>query len=409
MSKANKSGVLLEGLIFEVLKTFKDVSVVKQYPLNDIFGTSKVDFKIDYRGKSFFIEAKNQTVSGSVDQKLPFYLENIREKKYTGHFVFILNGNGIRNGALSYLKRKQSELNFSIIDFDSITSQLQNLLLHDQVQTINLRIKPLVKWAGGKRMIMDDLKKLFPQKINGNYHEPFCGGFSVACELYNTDRLGKNSTVYLNDTIPQLICLYEMVKENPYLLMEELSKQKYIVNASNFQMNKERYNSEEHKTKLEVAALFLFLNRAGYNGVYRENREGKYNVPFCKKENIKLYDEENLISMSEFLQRCHLSCVDYTEALKNVKEGDTVYCDPPYHNTFNSYSKERFDDNAQVALAKYCTSLKGKATTMVSNSDTDFIKELYPDCTFHRIPVKRVVSNRGEDRSNILYELFIVV
>lgn len=84
MSKANKSGVLLEGLIFEVLKTFKDVSVVKQYPLNDIFGTSKVDFKIDYRGKSFFIEAKNQTVSGSVDQKLPFYLENIEKRNTLG-------------------------------------------------------------------------------------------------------------------------------------------------------------------------------------------------------------------------------------------------------------------------------------------------------------------------------------
>ncbi len=409
MSKANKSGVILEGLIYNILQSYKGINIVKQYPLNDIFGSSKVDFKIDYKGKSFFIEAKNQAVSGSVDQKLPFYLENIRENRYSGHFVFILNGNGIRNGALSYLKRKQTELNFSIIDFDNISEQLSELLEYDKIQTINLRIKPIIKWAGGKRMIMDDIKKLFPPKIKGNYHEPFCGGFSVACELYNTDRFSKDTVIYLNDNIPQLIALYEMVKQNPLALMEELKNEKYIVNKENFEKNKQRYNSSETKTNLEIAALFLFLNKAGYNGVYRENKEGKYNVPFCKKENVKLYEEENLLAMSQFLQRCNLSSLDYKNALNNVKEGDTVYCDPPYYNTFNSYSSNVFDTNSQIALSQRCNMLKDKAIVMISNSDEPFIEQLYISSTIHKIPVKRVVNNKGEDRSNVVYELFIVI
>lgn len=409
MSKANRSGVLLEGLIFDILKTYQGINITKQFPLNDIFGTSKVDFKIDYKGRSFFIEAKNQIVSGSVDQKLPFYLENIRENRYPGHFVFVLNGNGIRNGALSYLKRKQLELNFSIIDFDNISTQLKNLLEYNEAQTVNLRVKPIIKWAGGKRMIMDDIKKLFPQKIEHDYHEPFCGGFSVACELYNTDRFGKNTTIYLNDSIPQLITLYEVVKEAPLELIEVLKDPKYTVNAQNFEQNKERYNSNAEKSNIEIAALFLFLNKAGYNGVYRENKDGKYNVPFCKKENIKLYEEENLMTMSLFLQRCQLSSSDYKQALNKVKEGDTVYCDPPYYNTFNSYSKEKFDGNSQITLSQRCIMLKDKANVMVSNSDEPFIYELYSNCNIHRIPVKRVVNNKGEERSNVIHELFIEV
>lgn len=409
MSKANRSGVILEGLIFDILKTYQGINILKQFPLNDIFGTSKVDFKIDYKGRSFFIEAKNQIVSGSVDQKLPFYIENIREKKYTGHFVFVLNGNGIRNGALSYLKRKQMELNFSIIDFDNISTQLRNLLEHNEVQTVNLRVKPIIKWAGGKRMIMNDIKKLFPQKIEGDYHEPFCGSFSVACELYNTDRFGKDTKIYLNDSIAQLMTLYEVVKEQPLELIEVLKDPKYIVNAQNFEKNKERYNSNVQKSKIEIAALFLFLNKTGYNGVYRENREGKYNVPFCKKENIKLYEEENLMTMSLFLQRCHLSSCDYKQALNNVKKGDVVYCDPPYYNTFNSYSKDKFDEKCQIVLSQHCKMLKVISNVMVSNSDEHFISQLYSDCTIHKIPVKRVINNKGEERSSIIYELFIVV
>jgi len=409
MAKANRSGVVLEGLIYNILQKYQGIGIVKQYPLNDIFGSSKVDFKIDYKGKTFFIEAKNQSVSGSVDQKLPFYLENIRENKYPGHFVFVLNGNGIRNGALSYLKRKQSELNFSIIDFDNITQQLLGLLEYNQVQTINLRIKPIIKWAGGKRMIMNDIKKLFPSKIEGNYHEPFCGGFSVACELYNTDRFGKDTVIYLNDNIPQLITLYEMIKQNPLALMEELKNERYVVNKENFERNKDRYNSNEIKTNLEIAALFLFLNKSGYNGVYRENREGKYNVPFCKKDNVKLYEEENLMTMSQFLQRCILSCSDYRSALQQARDGDTVYCDPPYHNTFNSYSKNVFDEKSQILLANCCVALKDKVDVMVSNSDEPLIHELYSSATVHKIPVKRVVNSKGQDRTNIVYELFIVV
>lgn len=409
MAKANKSGVLLEGMIYNILKSYTGINITKQYPLNDIFGMSKVDFRIEYKGNIFFIEAKNQMVAGSVDQKLPFYLENIRENRYNGHFSFILNGSGIRNGALSYLKRKQSELNFSIIDFDTVETQLNNMLEHNKMQTINIRISPIIKWAGGKRMIMNDIKKFFPERITEDYHEPFCGGFSVACELYNTGRFGENTKIYLNDNIPQLIILYEVIKENPNLLVDELKKEQYIISNENFDINKKRYNSIELKNKEEVAALFLFLNKTGFNGLYRENKEGKYNVPFSKRTNVKLYEYNNLMAIHHFLQQCHLSCGDYQLAISKVKQNDVVYCDPPYYNTFNSYSKNRFDKEEHQTLACSLSSIKSNEGTRVyiSNSDEQLVRELYIGWTIHKIPVKRVVNSKSEDRSNIIYELFI--
>lgn len=407
MTKANKSGSFLEDQIYDILKTYGDICITKQFPLNDVFGTGKVDFKVEYRNKSFFFEAKNQIVCGSVDQKLPFYLENIRENKYPGHFALIINGNGVRNGALSYLKRKQKELNFSIIDFDDIKHQLDKLLNYDEIQTIKLKLSPVIKWAGGKRMIMDSIIKFFPKKIEGDYYEPFCGGFSVACELYNTCKFSDKTMIYINDTIPQLISLYRVIKQDPYPLIEELKKPNYLSNKTNFELNKARYNSDEYKEEIEIAALFLFLNKTGYNGLYRVNKDGKYNVPFAKRENVKLYDEENINAMHHFFKRCVITCLDYKEILYNVKKGDMVYCDPPYYDTFNSYSKTKFPESEQLNLFSTCSSLKQYSTVFVSNSDCSFINNLYSSCVINKIPVKRVVNSNAKDRSIIIYELFI--
>jgi len=409
MARANKSGAILEEFIHEVLNTFGGINIKNQYPLKDIFGTCKVDFKVDYKGRAFFIEAKNQSVPGSVDQKLPFYIENIREGKYPGHFVFVIKGEGIRNGAISYLKRKQRELDFSIIDFTTLNSQLEQLLEHGRQQTVNLKVKPIIKWAGGKRMIMENIKNLFPDKIHGDYYEPFCGGFSVACELYNTGRFGNDTVIHLNDNIEGLVALYEVVKKCPDMLITELQNEKYIVNNENFQINRDRYNNCGNDINaIEFAALFLFLNKAGYNGVYRENGNGKYNVPFCKKDNVNLYEEGNIYSMHYFLQRCVITNGDYKTQLANVKPGDVVYCDPPYHGTFNSYSKNKFVEHNQSELANTCRQLKlHGAGVFVSNSATDLIMTLYSGYNTHRIPMKRVVNSKSEDRSNINYELFI--
>lgn len=409
MARANRSGAILEGLIQDTLNTYTGITIIKQFPLKDIFGTCKVDFKVNYKGWDFFIEAKNQSVPGSVDQKLPFYIENIRERKYPGHFVFVIKGEGIRNGAIAYLKQKQKELNFSIIDFTTLDSQLYNLLEYNLQQTINLKVKPIIKWAGGKRMIMDKIKNLFPEKIEGDYYEPFCGGFSVACELYNTGRFGENTVIHLNDNIVELVTLYDIVKRCPDLLIKELQDVKYIVNSTNFQVNKDRYNNcKNDMNAVEIAALFLFLNKSGFNGVYRENGTGMYNVPFCKKDNVNLYEADNIYAMHFFLQRCVITYGDYTTQLAGVKPGDFVYCDPPYHGTFNSYSKDKFGDENQMQLSNICYEMGSDGVSVViSNSDTDLIRELYHKGELHRIPVKRVVNSKSEMRGDTKYELFI--
>lgn len=407
MTSANKNGIVLEKMIHNVLKTYKDIGIQQQYFINDIFGKSKVDFRVDYKGKTFFIEAKNQTVKGSVDQKLPFYIENIRENKYPGHFVFVINGDGIRNGAVSYLKKKQLEMDFSIIDFNNIQVQMKNLLEHHKKQTIVDKIYPIIKWAGGKRLVMKDIKNLFPLKIHGDYYEPFCGGFSVACELYNTGRFSDKTVVYLNDNIPELITLYEIIKTNPSGLIEELNNEKYAVNKANFETNKERYNTRNGTDcPVELAALFLFLNKSGFNGIYRVNKEGKYNIPYCKKEGIVLYEAENIYNIHNFLQNCVITCKDYSEVILNTQPEDVVYFDPPYLGTFNGYSKNKFDVDDHVSLVNLCYSLKSKV--YVSNSEA--AKYLYNEnCIVHEIPVKRVINSKTEDRSKNVKEIFVNV
>lgn len=273
------------------------------------------------------------------------------------------------------------------------------------------KVKPIIKWAGGKRSIMKYLLPLFPGKIENDYHEPFCGGISVACELYNSGRFSNNTTIYLNDNISQLICLYEVVKKDPRLLIDELSKEQYMVTKENFEKNKIRYNEIRSNIKdflVEIAALFLFLNKSGFNGMYRENLKGEYNVPYGKKTNVTLYEENNLYTMYTFLQNCVLTCKDYSACLENVKPGDFIYCDPPYYKTFNSYSKNKFDDTEHSVLAKRCYELKSNNVDIIlSNSENEIIREFYKDSNVHCIPVKRVINSKAENRGDTIYELCI--
>lgn len=411
MSKANKNGLSMETEVYNLLKKYKDLRITREYPIQDIFGKSKVDFKLEYCGKIFILECKNQVVPGSVDQKLPYYIENIRENKYGGHFVFIFNGNGIRNGALEYLKRKQKELDFSIIKFDNLENGIQELLIGKK-QTIVSKVSPVVKWAGGKRSIMNKIIDFFPNKINGDYHEPFCGGLSVLCELYNTGKLSDTTKVYLNDNIYQLMYLYEVIKEYPESLVNELSKECYTVSKENFEKNKKRYNIlRPQDSKLEIASLFLFLNKTGFNGVYRENKKGEYNVPFGKKDKgVTIYNTDNLYAMHTLLQKCILTYGDYSEAIKNVKSRDLVYFDPPYYKTFSSYSSNTFDKENHITLSEKCYFLKTiGATIILSNSSEEFIKDLYKDSVIHEVPVKRVINSKASDRKNEVCELCIQI
>jgi DNA adenine methylase len=408
-SKANKTGSELEESILVILKQF-DPNVVSQYSIKDIYGNSKVDFKLVYNDKVFYIEAKNQSVPGSVDQKFPYYIENIRSGVYGKdvHFIFIINTKGVRNGALSYLKQKQSEFAFSVIDKDCLFESLSVLLKEDTQQTINLPCIPVIKWAGGKRMVMKNISPLFPDKITGDFFEPFAGGVSVSCHLYNTNRV--SGKFYLNDTLQQLVAVYSVLKQDPGSLIQELSSDAYIVNRENFDKIKMKYNTKAYSSDAELASIFLFLNKAGFNGVYRENSSGEYNVPFCKKDNVCVYTNESLQAMSEFLQNSILSSGDYKEVVDKAKPGDVVYFDPPYHKTFIGYSSIKFEEKHHIELRDTCIRLKSMgAKVFVSNSDTPFIRELYSQFTIHEIPVRRVVNSKSKDRKNIVYELFIVV
>lgn len=414
-NKANKTGKSLEEKIHITLMNYKekeivnDIEIVRQPIVEDIYGKSKLDFKVTINGNIiYYIEAKNQEVKGSVDQKFPYYIENIRKGNYDGHFIFILNTKGVREAALNYLISSQRSYNFSLIDADKMNLNLLNLLKYNTLQTLQMKLKPCIKWAGGKRAIMSQIIPYFPDKI-GNYVEPFAGGLSVLLELYNSNKI--SGKIYINDNMKPLMALYSYIKNDITRLIEELQNNtNYTIKTKEqFLTNKARFNQVKNDNSLETACLFVYLNKIGFNGMYRENKQGEYNIPYGNKEKASVFIENELNNLHSFMKEVNVTCNDYTyiEDL-DLKEGDLVYFDPPYHNTFNSYSAVKFDEKDQVKLKDLTVKLKSKGVNViVSNADTPFIRDLYKEATLHEITVKRKVNLKTANKN--ITELLIVI
>lgn len=417
-NKANHTGKTLEDIIYALLLKLKQeyntvdkqLEIIRHPLVSDIYGFSKLDFQIIINDKSFYIEAKNQEVKGSVDQKFPYYIENIRKGNYKGHFIFIINTKGIRESALKYLIKSQEEYDFSVIDAIDIEYNLLNLLKYNSLQSINMKLKPCIKWAGGKRSIMSQIMPYFPDKIE-NYFEPFAGGLSVLLELYNSNKI--NGDIYINDNLQALATLYSFIKNNINDIVLELKENtRYTIKTKEqFLSNKARFNIVKNEKSLETACLFLYLNKIGFNGMYRENKQGEYNIPYGNKQNASIFIEDELRNLSDFFKTkdINITCSDYTYIKDyTLKQGDVVYFDPPYHNTFNSYSAIKFDENEQKKLKDLAYNLVSKGVkVIISNSDTEFIRDLYKDATLYEITVKRKVNLKTANKT--ITELLIVL
>ena len=277
-------------------------------------------------------------------------------------------------------------------------------------------LSPILKWAGGKRQIMKELTKNFPEDFE-SYFEPFVGAGSVVMELENNGRL-HNKRVYIGDIMEPLINVYKTVKTVPMELIQELENQKYLNNKEAFAQLKKRFNElkcqEREQISVEQAALFIYLNKAGFNGMYRENSKGEFNIPFGKQTKFTLCNKDALLALAEFLQKetVEIKCDNYAEIEIRVNKGDFVYMDPPYHNTFSGYNKTSFGENEQQQLMECVQRLTIKGCKVaVSNSDTEFIRNLYkdvPNVRFIEIKVKRLINSRAEERKVEKTELLIV-
>lgn len=232
------------------------------------------------------------------------------------------------------------------------------------------KVKPFLRWAGGKAWLVSRLEKLVDVITYGAYYEPFLGGGSVFFELHP---MGE---VYLSDTNEDLISTYHAVKTSPNEVWAILSA------YHNTESEYYTIRAKEPLDSVERAARFIYLNHTSFNGLYRVNREGRYNVPYGRRKNIP-YNKAGILACSERLQNVVLSVGDFAEMLKNVKKGDFVYLDPPYvvakdANGFIQYNKNLFSFEDQKRLSASIDRIREVgAYYILSNAKHETIKEIF--------------------------------
>ena len=258
---------------------------------------------------------------------------------------------------------------------------------------------PIVKWVGGKRQLMFELLKNMPKSYN-RYFEPFIGGGALFFEL-------QPENAYISDMNEELINLYSVVRDNVYELISDLNKhevsKEYFIDIRNL----DRTSEYKNLSNVQRASRFIYLNRTCFNGLYRVNSQGQFNVLFGNYKNPRIVNENNLLNCSELLKNTEIKCADFSEILTKVKKGDFVYFDPPYvplneTSSFTSYTKDGFDMDMQFKLREVCDELDSMGVMfMLSNSDTKFINELYSNYEIKKVFASRAVNANAESRGKI--------
>lgn len=263
--------------------------------------------------------------------------------------------------------------------------------------------KPFVKWAGGKRQILDKLNKYIPTNF-GTYYEPFVGGGALLFDL-------SPKKAVINDSNEELMNVYNVLCDySKYSKMCKLLNKYEANHSEEFYYEIRNMDKEKSFTRIsdyKKAARTLYLNKSCFNGLYRVNKKGEFNVPFNKNKKVNTYDGENLLTIHYFLTNndIKIECLDFEESVKNAKKGDFVYFDPPYDSdtsTFNSYTEEGFGKEEQRRLAKVFKELDSRGVyVMLSNHNTILVNELYKDYNINIIEAKRSINSKGSKRGNV--------
>ena len=283
--------------------------------------------------------------------------------------------------------------------------------------------KPFIKWAGGKKRILGDIRLKYPPglgKTVTKYAEPFVGGGAVLFDIINNYCLEQ---VYISDINKELIYTYQTIRDNIGALITRLLEieNAYLSAGENkrkdiYYRNRERFNTLKLSgvQSTEIAALFIFLNKTCYNGLYRVNSKGLFNVPNGDYKNPRVCDADNLKAVSEVLRRVQIVCGDFKESDTFVDDKTFVYFDPPYRpltasSSFTAYSKEGFGDKEQIELAGFIDRLSDRgAYVVISNSDPknadesdDFFDVLYSRREICRVNAGRAINSNGNSRGRI--------
>ena len=285
--------------------------------------------------------------------------------------------------------------------------------MSDRATQTESRPNSTLKWVGGKRRLSKEIVSVFPESYK-TYYEPFLGGASVYLEALP-------AKAKLSDLNSSLINYYLHLRDNPALLMSACLKlERAFNNLKELSARKDFYlkvrhqfNSDLAKKDLENAAKFLFLNKTAFNGMYRENSRGEFNVPFNNKENLKLFEKAQFLANSNALKSASLSVSNYREAVSNAKSGDLVYFDPPYiplstTAAFVDYTRSSFGPSAQEELRDTAKDLVDKGVTVVlSNSYCETVEKLYKGFELRSVEINRLIAADGKVRGRALEYLIV--
>lgn len=284
--------------------------------------------------------------------------------------------------------------------------------------------KPFLKWVGGKSQLIEVIQDRYPESIGeqiDKYCEPFVGGGAVLFDLLNRYDFSK---VLINDINQDLVNAYIQIRNNSQALISRLAELQDEFHTANDEIRKQIYYSvrdrfnaldvKEDNDKIEKASLLIFLNKTCFNGLYRVNRKGEFNVPMGAYKNPLICDKENIEAVSELLQNVEIRCSDYKETLDFIDADTFVYIDPPYRPisktaSFTAYASGGFGDKEQIELRDYVNEINTRGTrTLISNSDPknenredDFFDRLYRRYQIDRVPAKRMINSDATKRGAI--------
>ncbi|MCL2222779.1 MAG: DNA adenine methylase [Oscillospiraceae bacterium] len=284
-------------------------------------------------------------------------------------------------------------------------------------------VKPFLKWAGGKAQILESIRLKHPTELGksiSKYAEPFLGGGAVLFDIISNYDM---SEIYISDINRELILTYKTVRDQVEQLLIELKQleSKYLpasdeVRKKLYYENRTRFNmlKKDKSDTPELAALFIAINRTCFNGLYRVNSKGEYNVPQGGYKNPRICDTENLLAISQKLKNVEIICGDYKESASFIDENTFAYFDPPYRpltesSSFTAYTQDGFGDKEQIELAKFIGEMSARGAHVVaSNSDPknaneqdSFFDDLYSQYKIFRISASRAINSVGARRGKI--------
>ena len=260
-------------------------------------------------------------------------------------------------------------------------------------------MKPIVKWVGGKTQLLNELTARLPNQYN-DYYEAFVGGGAL---LFNLQPLN----AHINDYNAELINLYRVIRDNPNELIRALKRHR---NTSTYYYkirSWDRSPTFNRRSDVIKASRILYLNKTCFNGLYRVNAKGYYNSPFGRYKKPLICDEDNILAISNYFRHIDIQNQDFETFAENAQVGDFIYFDPPYDilsttSSFTSYNAGGFDRNEQIRLKNLCDRLTQRGVLwMLSNANTEFIRNLYAEYNIDVVHAKRYINSDGKKRGDV--------